>query len=141
MTGYSDRPPHLQRRDRRSSRGGLVAAINRQEHPVKNYAIGGLLLGDCRLPVMTGQRVFVTLFERSRPQDRAFVYGIVVRLDRLTHEVALDFEKPSAEAFSFLERLQSRSVGPARKPAPPPRGVLGWLRRLTGRRQPAKRAR
>lgn len=107
-----------------------------------NFAVGGLLLGECRLPVMVGQRVFVTLFERTNPHERAFVYGIVVRLDRFTHEVALDFERPSGDAFAFLERLQSRSAGGGggrRAPAPPQRGVLGWLRRLTGRRQVARR--
>ena len=130
MTPYSGRPPHQQRRDRRSSRGGLVASINRQDHPVLNYAIGGLLLGDCRMPVMVGQRLFVTLYQRNRPKERAFVYGVVVRLDRLTHEVALDFEKPSEETFAFLEKLQSRAVGPRRKPPKKPRGMFGWL---TGR--------
>ena len=134
MTGPAGRPPHQRRRDRRTSRGGLVASISRQDHPVLNYAVGGLLIGDCRLPVMPGQRLFVTLFEQSRPQDRAFVYGVVVRLDRFTHEVALDFEKPSAEAFGFLEKLQSRSVASGRKPAPPQRGMLGWLKRVTGRK-------
>lgn len=133
MTGYSGRPLHQQRRDRRSSRGDLVASINRQDHPVLNYAIGGLLLGECRMPVMVGQRLFVTLFQRARPQDRAFVYGIVVRLDRLAHEVALDFEKPSEETFAFLEKMQSRAIGRRRKVPVQPRGVLGWLRRR-GRR-------
>jgi len=141
MMANPDRLTHQKRRDRRSSRSGLVASINRQDHPVINYAVGGLLLGECWLPIMTGQRVFVTLFERTRPKERVFVYGIVVRLDRLTHEVALDFEEPGTETFSFLERLQSRSVGAARRPPPPPRGMLGWLRRLTGRRHPVRRVR
>lgn len=139
MTDYADRLPHQWRRDRRSTRSGLVASISRQDHPVKNFAVGGLLIGECRLPLMTGQRIFVTLFERSRKKDRVFVYGIVVRVDRLAHEVAIDFEKPSADAFTFIERLQSRAVGPTRRRAPQQRGVLGWLRRWSGGQRGGRR--
>lgn len=58
---------------RQTSRGGLVASISHQDHPVLNYAVGGLLIGACRLPVMLGQRLLVTLLEQSQPQERAIL--------------------------------------------------------------------
>ncbi|MEQ8865087.1 MAG: hypothetical protein RIC54_16860 [Thalassobaculum sp.] len=132
VTTFEDREPHKQRRDRRSLRNGLIASIGKQDHPVLNYAVGGILIGNCRLPVMIGQRVFVTLFDERNRKYRVFAYGIVVRIDRFTHEVAFDFETPSPETFTFLEGLQSRAISRPQRRVPPKKGVLGWLGSLTG---------
>jgi hypothetical protein len=126
MIGLRLRQRTEQRRDKRAAKSGLVVEVNRQVYPVLNFSAGGLLIGDVSFGLVTGQKVFLTLFHQSNPSDKAFLYGHVVWLDIFRKAVGVDFMKPSDHAYSYLETMLTSS---ARRPKPKPKKV-GWLKRV-----------
>jgi len=128
LTDYLSRPVHLQRQDKRFSRSGLAAEINRQQYPVINLSVGGMLIGNASIGFAPRQKIFFTLYRTGTPNETAFLYGYVARIDIFERVVGIDFEKPTDHAFKYLEGLRM----PPRTP-PGPRitaGKKSWIRRF-----------
>lgn len=118
-----------QRRDKRAAKSGLMVEVDRQRYLVLNFSAGGLLIGDASLGFVTGRKVFLTLFHKSNPTDKAFLYGHVVWLDIFRKVVGIDFATPSDHSYRYLESMLTAS---GRRPQPKAKKKVGLLRRLFG---------